>query len=370
MNGNGFGAVKLVNQGDPFLTEVPGGFFSKIGYTDAAQHTYVAATKRDGRRLGVVFLRAQRWPLDQWQQAAKLFDWGYALPAGDAGRRASSTRPTSGPHRRTRRPRPGRGPPRPLPPAAGPARARGREWHRRVTFRAAARRLRGRGHPAGARRALRAVERTRRCPPMVAPRPAHRPGPTLVLVGGRPSRPRSTAGTATPARSRSAPPAGSRTGPASGCASSCAIVYVPTSFRTSNPTEARTTPRTATGRATVSRGSCTSTHQKINRSPMQAQHDAAGRDHERDAGHVIEAEAAQDLIGDRGADDGQPDRDEHAETEAGQDGQVAQLARQELLFPGLQRRPPRRSPGAGCRPSRAPSAARRRDRSGRCPSDC
>ncbi len=73
---------KLVNQGEPFLTEVPGGFFSKIGFTDAAQHTYVAATNRDGRRLGVVFLRAQRWPLDQWQQAATLFDWGYALPSG------------------------------------------------------------------------------------------------------------------------------------------------------------------------------------------------------------------------------------------------------------------------------------------------
>ena len=82
VNGNGFGAVKLVNQGEPFLTEVPGGYFSKIGFTDAAQHTYVAATNRGGRRLGVVFLRAQRWPLDQWQQAAPLFDWGYALASG------------------------------------------------------------------------------------------------------------------------------------------------------------------------------------------------------------------------------------------------------------------------------------------------
>lgn len=82
VSGNGFGAVKLVNQGEPFLTEVPGGYFSKIGFTDAAQHTYVAATSRGGRRLGVVFLRAQRWPLDQWQQAAPLFDWGYALPSG------------------------------------------------------------------------------------------------------------------------------------------------------------------------------------------------------------------------------------------------------------------------------------------------
>ncbi len=82
VNGNGFDAITLVNQGNPFLTEVPGGFFSKIGFTDAAQHTYLAATDRNGRKLGVVFLRAQRWPIDQWQQAATLFDWGYALPAG------------------------------------------------------------------------------------------------------------------------------------------------------------------------------------------------------------------------------------------------------------------------------------------------
>jgi D-alanyl-D-alanine carboxypeptidase (penicillin-binding protein 5/6) len=32
----------------------------------------------------VVFLRAQRYPLDQWQQAAQLLDWGYALPRGTA----------------------------------------------------------------------------------------------------------------------------------------------------------------------------------------------------------------------------------------------------------------------------------------------
>ncbi|SOD71957.1 D-alanyl-D-alanine carboxypeptidase (penicillin-binding protein 5/6) [Jatrophihabitans sp. GAS493] len=72
---------QITNQGNPFMDAVPGALVSKIGYTDAASHTYVAATERNGRRLGVVFLRAERWPLDQWQQAAKLFNWGYALPA-------------------------------------------------------------------------------------------------------------------------------------------------------------------------------------------------------------------------------------------------------------------------------------------------
>jgi serine-type D-Ala-D-Ala carboxypeptidase (penicillin-binding protein 5/6) len=80
VNGNGFGAVKLVNQSELFFSQVPGGFVAKTGFTDAAQHTYLAAASRNGRRLGVVFLRAQRWPVDQYLQAAKLFDWGYALP--------------------------------------------------------------------------------------------------------------------------------------------------------------------------------------------------------------------------------------------------------------------------------------------------
>jgi len=63
---------------------VPGALVAKTGFTDAAQHTYLCATDRHGRRLGVVFLRAQRYPLDQWQQAAELLDWGYALPRGTA----------------------------------------------------------------------------------------------------------------------------------------------------------------------------------------------------------------------------------------------------------------------------------------------
>jgi len=76
--------VWLGNQNQTFLTSVPGALVAKTGFTDAAEHTYLCATRRHGRRLGVVFLRAQRYPLDQWQQAAQLLDWGYALPRGTA----------------------------------------------------------------------------------------------------------------------------------------------------------------------------------------------------------------------------------------------------------------------------------------------
>jgi len=84
VQGHKYGTVWLGNQGQQFLTTVPGALVSKIGFTDAAQHTYLAATSRHGRRLGVIFMRAQKYPIDQWQQAAGLLDWGYALPHGTA----------------------------------------------------------------------------------------------------------------------------------------------------------------------------------------------------------------------------------------------------------------------------------------------
>jgi D-alanyl-D-alanine carboxypeptidase (penicillin-binding protein 5/6) len=84
VKGHKYGTVWLGNQGQQFLTTVPGALVSKIGFTDAAQHTYLAAASRGGRRLGVIFLRAQKYPIDQWQQAAELLDWGYALPRGTA----------------------------------------------------------------------------------------------------------------------------------------------------------------------------------------------------------------------------------------------------------------------------------------------
>jgi serine-type D-Ala-D-Ala carboxypeptidase (penicillin-binding protein 5/6) len=79
---NGFGPVELDNQNELFLQTVRGALVAKTGYTDAAQHTFVGAIRRHGRRYGVVLLRAQRWPLDQWQQAARLVSWAARLPAG------------------------------------------------------------------------------------------------------------------------------------------------------------------------------------------------------------------------------------------------------------------------------------------------
>lgn len=79
---NGYGPVTLRNQSVPFLTNVPGALVAKSGYTDAAQHTYVAAIERGNRRLGVITLRGKRWPTDHWQQAVDLLNWGFALPAG------------------------------------------------------------------------------------------------------------------------------------------------------------------------------------------------------------------------------------------------------------------------------------------------
>jgi D-alanyl-D-alanine carboxypeptidase (penicillin-binding protein 5/6) len=79
---NGFGPVELDNQNAQFLTTVPGALVAKTGFTDAAQHTFVGAIERHGHRYGVVLLRAQRWPDDQWQQATKLVDWGLSLRKG------------------------------------------------------------------------------------------------------------------------------------------------------------------------------------------------------------------------------------------------------------------------------------------------
>ena len=78
------GRIELDNQNETFLTTVRGALAAKTGFTDAAQHTFAGAIRRDGHRYGVVLMRAQRWPLDQWQQATRLVTWATRLPAGSA----------------------------------------------------------------------------------------------------------------------------------------------------------------------------------------------------------------------------------------------------------------------------------------------
>ena len=75
-----WGAVPLFNESANFLNTVPGALLAKTGYTGAARHTYVCAADRGGRRIGVVFLRNERRPLDQYQQAGALLNWAFALP--------------------------------------------------------------------------------------------------------------------------------------------------------------------------------------------------------------------------------------------------------------------------------------------------
>jgi len=65
---------------DKLLLHYPGTLGGKTGFTDAARHLFVAAAQRGGRRLVVALVRGEQVPVRMWQQAAALFDAGFALP--------------------------------------------------------------------------------------------------------------------------------------------------------------------------------------------------------------------------------------------------------------------------------------------------
>lgn len=73
------GGFQIQNQND-LLTNYRGALGGKTGFTDLARHTFVGAAERDGRRLVVTLLGAERRPSPTWQQGAALLDWGFALP--------------------------------------------------------------------------------------------------------------------------------------------------------------------------------------------------------------------------------------------------------------------------------------------------
>ncbi|WP_337727769.1 D-alanyl-D-alanine carboxypeptidase family protein [Saccharothrix sp. CCNWLW140] len=75
----GEGTVPVYND-NKLLTTYEGALGGKSGFTDDAQHTYVGAAERDGRRLVVVLLRGQQQPVRMTDQAARLLDWGFELP--------------------------------------------------------------------------------------------------------------------------------------------------------------------------------------------------------------------------------------------------------------------------------------------------
>lgn len=75
------GQIQFVND-NLLLKNYPATIAAKNGYTDAARQTFVAAAERDGHRLIVTLMHGERHPVEMWQQAADLLDWGFALPAG------------------------------------------------------------------------------------------------------------------------------------------------------------------------------------------------------------------------------------------------------------------------------------------------
>ncbi|MCU1647472.1 MAG: Serine-type D-Ala-D-Ala carboxypeptidase, partial [Nocardia sp.] len=52
------------------------------GYTDDARQTFVAGAQRNGHRLAVTLMKADVLPFRPYEQAAKLLDYAFALPAG------------------------------------------------------------------------------------------------------------------------------------------------------------------------------------------------------------------------------------------------------------------------------------------------
>ncbi|WP_415361968.1 D-alanyl-D-alanine carboxypeptidase family protein [Saccharothrix sp. BKS2] len=75
----GAGTVPVVND-NRMLTTYQGALGGKSGFTDDAQHTYVGAAERNGKRLVVVLLRGQQSPVRMIDQAARLLDYGFELP--------------------------------------------------------------------------------------------------------------------------------------------------------------------------------------------------------------------------------------------------------------------------------------------------
>ena len=67
---------------NPLRTTYAGDLGSKTGFTDAARHTFVTAAERNGRRLVVSLMDSENKPVMPAEQAARLLDWGFALPAG------------------------------------------------------------------------------------------------------------------------------------------------------------------------------------------------------------------------------------------------------------------------------------------------
>lgn len=75
----GFPGRQLHNQNE-LMYRYPGVIGGKTGFTDIARKTYVVAAERDGKRLVVSMMYGlvHEGGPSYWDQAASLFDWGFA----------------------------------------------------------------------------------------------------------------------------------------------------------------------------------------------------------------------------------------------------------------------------------------------------
>ncbi|HTZ24193.1 MAG TPA: D-alanyl-D-alanine carboxypeptidase [Streptosporangiaceae bacterium] len=69
-------SVPLVNQ-NTLLTDYPGGIGGKIGWTDAAEATYIGMARRNGTTLIVTVLHCTS--LEEITSGEKLLNWGFAM---------------------------------------------------------------------------------------------------------------------------------------------------------------------------------------------------------------------------------------------------------------------------------------------------
>jgi serine-type D-Ala-D-Ala carboxypeptidase (penicillin-binding protein 5/6) len=72
----------VVSNDNKLLRTYPGALGGKTGFTDDARHTQLDAARRDGRCLIVVLMRGEQRPVSMSEQAARLLNYGFALPPG------------------------------------------------------------------------------------------------------------------------------------------------------------------------------------------------------------------------------------------------------------------------------------------------
>jgi D-alanyl-D-alanine carboxypeptidase (penicillin-binding protein 5/6) len=72
----------VVSNDNKLLRSYPGALGGKTGFTDDARHTQLDAAQRGGRRLMVVLMRGEQRPVSMSEQAARLLNYGFALPTG------------------------------------------------------------------------------------------------------------------------------------------------------------------------------------------------------------------------------------------------------------------------------------------------